>query len=85
VKTGSEYVLDFAYVDEGLGLELDGHGSHATRAQRAADNRRAGQLGDVNWTLRRFTYEQVMRDSSAVASAVRSALATSRSQIPHQN
>ena len=31
--------IDAAYVDLTLGFELDGHGTHATRAQRAADNR----------------------------------------------
>src|SRR3954447_23561355 len=29
----TEYELDFAYVDVRLGLECDGHGSHATRRQ----------------------------------------------------
>ena len=69
------YELDFAYVSKRLGLELDGHGSHATRRQRAADNVRANALSDAGWTLRRFTYEQVMHQPAGVASAVRAALA----------
>jgi very-short-patch-repair endonuclease len=68
------YELDFAYLDRRLALEVDGHGSHSTRRDRAADNVRAGNLADVGWTLRRFTYEQVMHESSMVATAVRAAL-----------
>lgn len=81
---GREYELDFAYVQRRLGIELDGHGSHATRSQRAADNVRANALGDAGWALRRFTYEQVMHRSAAVATAVRSALRTDRPPFPHQ-
>ena len=68
------YELDFAYIDRRVALEVDGHGSHATRRDRAADNVRANNLGDAGWTLRRFTYEQVMYESSAVATSVRAAL-----------
>jgi very-short-patch-repair endonuclease len=81
---GRLFELDFAYVQYGLGIELDGHGSHATRTQRAADNLRANALGDAKWTLRRFTYEQVMHEPSVVASSVRSALAVARTAYRHQ-
>jgi hypothetical protein len=84
VLSGRVYKLDFAYVQQRVGIELDGHGSHATRTARAADNVRANALGDVKWRLRRFTYEQVMREPAAVAAAVKSALATSGSTFPHQ-
>jgi very-short-patch-repair endonuclease len=66
--------LDAAYVACKLGFELDGHGTHATRTQRAADNARANALGDLGWTLRRFTYEQVVNDGPTVVRAVRNAL-----------
>jgi len=69
------YELDFAYVDVRLALEVDGHGSHATRRNRAADNVRANELGNHGWRLRRFTYEQVMYRPAAVAAIVRAALA----------
>jgi very-short-patch-repair endonuclease len=76
LQNGIQYELDFAFVDDRLALELDGHGSHATRSQRAADNVRAGNLADLGWRLRRFTYEQVMYKPAVVASTVRSALAS---------
>jgi very-short-patch-repair endonuclease len=69
-----KYELDFAYVDLRLGLESDGHGSHATRRQRAADNVRQARLEDAGWKIRRFTYEQVMYEPGVVAAMVRSVL-----------
>jgi very-short-patch-repair endonuclease len=67
--------IDAAYVECMLGFELDGHRTHATRAERAADNRREHMLRDSGWDIRRFTYEQVMDDGPAVARAVKSARA----------
>ena len=68
------YEIDFAYVECRLALEVDGHGSHATRRERAADNDRANTLGNEGWTIRRFTYEQVMHEPGSVAATVRAAL-----------
>lgn len=74
LSQGLIYELDFAFVDCRLAVEVDGHGSHSTRRDRAADNLRAGNLADAGWALRRFTYEQVMFESSAVARIIRAAL-----------
>ena len=80
--SNAKYVLDFAYLDERLAIEVDGHGTHATRAQRAADNVRMNALESAGWTVRRFTFEQVMTESPGVAAAVRAALAsTSRARL----
>ncbi len=76
LANGRRAFIDAAYVEFTLGFELDGHGSHATRAQRAADNKRANDLRDVGWELRRFTYEEVMREGPRVVRAVKAALAT---------
>jgi very-short-patch-repair endonuclease len=80
LPTGRRVYIDAAYPTLTLGFEIDGHGSHATRKQRAADNRRASALADLGWDLRRFTYEQVMDDGPAVVRAVRSAI-TARSCV----
>ena len=74
LPNGRKAYLDAAYPAVTLGWELDGHGTHATRKQRSADNARASLLADVGWDLRRFTYEQVMHDGGAVVRAVRSAI-----------
>lgn len=74
LPNGRKAYLDAAYPASRLGCELDGHGAHATRKQRSADNVRASLLADVGWDLRRFTYEQVMHDGGAVVRAVRAAI-----------
>lgn len=74
LANGSTYEIDFAYVEEWIAIEVDGHGSHATRAQRAADNVRGNALEDAGWKLRRFTYEQVLYEPATVVAVVRAAL-----------
>jgi putative AbiEi antitoxin of type IV toxin-antitoxin system/uncharacterized protein DUF559 len=74
LSNGREVYIDAAHTAPKLAWELDGHGAHATRKQRAADNRRASALSDLGWTVRRFTYEQVMDEGDAVVRAVRAAL-----------
>jgi hypothetical protein len=73
LPNGRKAYLDAAYPALMLGWELDGHGAHATRRQRAADNARASVLADLGWDLRRFTYEQVMDASGTVVRTVRAA------------
>jgi very-short-patch-repair endonuclease len=77
-RSGHWYEFDFAYVRERLGLEVDGHGTHATRRSRAQDNRRGARLEDSGWSIRRFTYEQVRFEPAEVARTVREALASIR-------
>ena len=76
LASGRHVYLDTAYPLLMLGFELDGHGSHATRRQRSADNKRTAALADLGWDLRRFTYEQVMDDPRGVCAIVRSAIAS---------
>jgi very-short-patch-repair endonuclease len=66
--------FDLAFADLKLGIELDGHGAHATRRQRAADHERHNAVGDAHWTLRRYTFEQVVFDLDGVIRSIRSAL-----------
>ena len=78
LPAGVVYEIDLAYVDLLLGIELDGHGSHATRRARAGDNVRGNALETAGWTLRRFTYEQVMHEPALVTTTVRDAVAAAR-------
>ncbi|MGH8979241.1 MAG: type IV toxin-antitoxin system AbiEi family antitoxin domain-containing protein [Acidimicrobiia bacterium] len=77
-SSGRAWELDFAYVAERLGIEVDGHGAHATRRQRARDNVRANDLANEGWSIRRFTYEQVRDEPLLVVKTVRAALASHR-------
>jgi very-short-patch-repair endonuclease len=82
ISASTVYVLDFAYLRERVGIEVDGHGTHATRRQRAADNVRMNALENADWSIRRFTYEEVTADPLAVAATVRAALdAAARDQL----
>ena len=67
--------LDFAFVALMLAIEVDGHGSHATRAERRRDNRRENELRLLGWTVLRFTYEQVCFEPEYVADVISRALA----------
>jgi hypothetical protein len=51
---------DFGWPDHRTILEVDGHGSHATRAERAADNARTLRVSALGITVVRLTYEQVI-------------------------
>ena len=48
------------------------HGRHVK--QYAADNVRMNALENADWSIRRFTYEEVTGDPLAVAATVRAAL-----------
>jgi len=66
--------VDAAYPHLRLGFEIDGHRWHASRAQRAADNRRANDLANLGWDVRRFTADQIVGEPARVADAVRIAI-----------
>lgn len=68
---------DFGWPDASTILEVDGHGSHATRAERAADNARTLKLAALGLTVIRLTYEQVTETPEwAVAQVARVLRAT---------
>jgi very-short-patch-repair endonuclease len=73
--------LDFAYAELLFALEVDGHGTHASRRDRAADNERQAAIEDAGWMIRRFTYEQVMYDEPYVVATVRAALEVARNRL----
>jgi very-short-patch-repair endonuclease len=76
--------LDFAYTEIHLGIELDGHAWHATARQRQRDHERQNQVVVADWTILRFTYEDVSTRPEYVAALVRRALVAgaSRHSIP---
>ncbi|MDQ1467581.1 MAG: hypothetical protein QOH10_1996 [Actinomycetota bacterium] len=70
--------LDFAYLDLGLGIEVDGNFAHATPRQRSDDNVRGNGVVLRDIRLLRFTYEQVTHEPEMVAATVRSHLRSRR-------
>ena len=72
--------LDFAYVPIQLGIELDGHAWHATALQRQRDHERQNHVVVADWTILRFTFNDVARRPDYVASIVRRALVAGASR-----
>jgi len=63
-------VVDFAWPELRVIVEVDGHAFHATRQQRAHDSARQNALAALGWRVLRFTYEQVVNDPAGVAAQV---------------
>lgn len=68
--------VDLAWDEARLVVELDGHGTHATRRQRQADAERAARLGLAGWRVVRFTYEDVTERPGYVVDVIRQHLAS---------
>jgi hypothetical protein len=49
--------VDFAIPELKIAIEVTGHGTHSTRAQRRADAARRNELAAMGWTVIEFTYE----------------------------
>lgn len=67
-------VIDFAYTDRHLAIELDGWETHGTPQAFEDDRARQNELEDLGWHFRRFTWKQLERDSVGVAFTVGKAL-----------
>ena len=65
--------LDLAYVDAHLGIEYDGESHWDPKAVRK-DLRRQNALRAANWSLLRFTSDDVLRHPRRLVAQVRSAL-----------
>ena len=56
---GRRYVLDFAYVQLRVAIEVDGRIGHAGDRGRQSDNERDTRLRLVGWDVYRFTYRDI--------------------------
>lgn len=68
--------VDLIWESERLVVELDGHGTHATRRQRQAGAERASRLALAGWRVVVFTYEDVVERPHYVIESIRCHLAT---------
>lgn len=66
--------VDFAYPERRLAIEVDGYEIHGTPKAMAADFERQNRLLSSGWAVLRFTWIQVVRQPTAVATAIRAAL-----------
>ena len=69
----SQYILDFAYLDNRLAIELDG-GYHNEKDQQYDDAVRTKNLEQLGWRVLRFTNAEVFHDLESVLSQIKSAI-----------
>jgi hypothetical protein len=79
---GRTAFLDLAYPQTRLGIELDSHAWHATRRQRQRDHERQNEVVMSDWTILRFTYDDVTHRPEYVVNLVRRALVTGAARHP---
>ena len=68
--TGVVARVDLAWPNERLIVEVDGHGFHSDRTQRAHDAERQNRLVALGWSVLRFTTDQIFDDVGAVVSQI---------------
>ncbi|WP_328813668.1 type IV toxin-antitoxin system AbiEi family antitoxin domain-containing protein [Rhodococcus sp. NBC_00297] len=68
------YVIDVAFVDRRVAIEIDGWAYHRTAERMAHDAVRQNALVNDGWTILRFTYHRLIREPEAVIAEVRRAL-----------
>jgi very-short-patch-repair endonuclease len=74
------FVVDFAWPDERLIVEVDGYHAHGTRAAFEADRARDLRLKLLGYDVARFTWKKVQADPMGVVKAVRALLESSSTQ-----
>jgi very-short-patch-repair endonuclease len=75
------FVLDRAYLEELVGVELDGAAWHGSREQRERDVRRDAALAREGWLIVRFTHERLHREPERCREELRQILAARRRQL----
>jgi uncharacterized protein DUF559 len=74
LPSGRRVRLDLAWPRYWLGVEIDGHGYHATRSERAYDAERDNELSLVGWNMLHFTTDQVFKQPGLVGNTIWRAL-----------
>ena len=77
----SQYILDFAYLDKRLAIELDG-GYHNDADQQHDDAVRTKNLETLGWHVLRFTNDEVYNNLDEVLSSIKAAIQTAIATSP---
>jgi very-short-patch-repair endonuclease len=78
VVRGERFVLDAAYEDVLLAVEMDGAAWHGSRRQREADIRRDALLATIGWQTLRFGYARATADPTGCQHDLRAVHAARR-------
>jgi hypothetical protein len=79
LPSGRRVRIDLAWPRSWLGVEIDGHGYHSTRSERAHDAERDNELSLIGWNMLHFTTDQVFKQPGLVGNTIWRALQASRS------
>ena len=86
LPSGRKVRIDLAWPPSWLGVEIDGHGYHSTRSERAYDAERDNELSLIGWNMLHFTTDQVFKQPGLVGNTIWRALqassARSRDGLP---
>lgn len=74
VLAGRQRLIDFAYVDLRIAVEVDGYEVHSRRDTFQEDRVRANDLELAGWLVLRFTWHDVVRRPSHVLATIRRAI-----------
>ncbi len=80
LPSGRVVRIDLAWPPWMLGAEVDGHGYHSTRSERAYDAERNNEITLVGWQLLRFTTDQIFRQPGWVGNVLWRALQAAQSR-----
>lgn len=73
-----QYFADFAFPEEKLVVECDGHQYHHTARQKLRDLLRERRIRRAGWRVIRFTGSQIYKDATGCAKTIRRTLRSSR-------
>lgn len=74
LPSGRVVRIDLAWPVWLLGTEIDGHGYHSTRSERAYDADRNNELTLVGWNMLHFTTDQIFKTPGLVGNTIWRAL-----------
>lgn len=66
LPSGRRVRIDLAWPRWLIGAEVDGHGYHSTRGERAYDAERGNELALIGWNILRFTTGQIYNEPGLV-------------------
>lgn len=75
LSDGTSAEIDIAFPDRRIAIELDGYAFHSGADAFRSDVRRGNRLLADGWTVRRFTWDDLLRDPDAFVTTVLELLA----------
>jgi very-short-patch-repair endonuclease len=72
---GKRYVVDLAFVEQRIAIEIDGYGPHSQRGAFQNDRTKGNALIKAGWTLLRFTWSDLHDRPDYVIATIRALLA----------